>query len=801
VIAGGTRFGAFTIVRQIGAGSMGVVYEARQDSPQRHVALKVVRTGLAAETLRRRLEHEASALARLQHPGIAAVHEVGVDAGSGAPYIAMELVRGETLTRHAAGRGLGVAERVELLASICDAVQHAHQRGVIHRDLKPSNILVDEAGRARVLDFGIARITEQDRESTLRTLPGQVIGTLAYMSPEQAAGDPDAVDVRADVYALGAIGYELLAGAPPLDVVGNSIPEALRIIHEESARRLGTVDRRLRGDIETIIAKALEKGPEGRYQSAVGLAGDLRRAMRDEPIIARAPTTFYQLRKFARRRRGLVAAAGAIAATLVLAAIISMIFAISAERQRARAERRFGDVRTLANTMLFDMHDLIAPLGGSIEARRRLVETGLTYLDSLAAEAGDDPELLEELAEAYFRIGDIQGNPRNANLGDVDAALASYDASVELRRLAARLDPSVDRTLALVRSWIAIGETLTSSRRAREALERFELAQSELGGLGESVRDDVAVRETRALAEGRIGSVLRDMGRPSEALAHFEASLAISDELAASGALDRVRQVTIALNEVGLTLARLDRHTDALEPFARSLEIRRLAAERDPESARAQRDLATVNQRLADVRLALGEPERGLEHHVDARKALGAIARADPNDSRARFDLSVAEEKVGTALVDLGRFGEAVDSYGRSAALRGALAGENPDNLFYKKAQSAAVERQAHALRLTGDHGAARVAYREAIDLARECNEQDASDARTWTVVVAAQRGLGESYLETRGADPEGIGEARRCFEASLSVLAAMRERGMTPVRGNMNEKEIGALLAQCSDG
>ncbi len=342
----GDRVAQYTIVRIIGTGAMGLVYEAQQERPSRTVALKIVRSGVSSASLRRRLEHEAAALARLQHPGIAAVYETGLDEEAGAPFFAMELVRGEPLTQDAARRGLSVEARVELLASICDALQHAHQRGVIHRDLKPSNILVDEGGRARVLDFGIARITAPDAAQAIRTLPGQVIGTLAYMSPEQAAGDPEAIDARADIYALGAIAHELLAGALPLDIVGKPIPEALRMIQEHPPPRLGAVDRGLRGDLEIIVATALEKEPDRRYQSAESMAGDLRRALRNEPIVARAPTTFYQIRKFTRRHRPLVAAAALVIVAMVGATAISvrqagvaMAARDVAEDQKLRADR------------------------------------------------------------------------------------------------------------------------------------------------------------------------------------------------------------------------------------------------------------------------------------------------------------------------------------------------------------------------------------------------------------------------------------------------------------------------------
>lgn len=797
----GSRIGAYTVVRTLGAGSMGVVYEAEQAHPKRTVAIKVGRSGVSAASLRRRLEHEVSALARLQHPGIAAVYDSGVDGATGEPYFVMELVHGEPITQNASRRGLSVPERVELIAGVCDAVHHAHLRGVIHRDLKPSNILVDASGRARVLDFGIARI--EDEDSTLRTMPGQVMGTLGFMSPEQASGDRDAIDARADIYALGSIAYELLAGVPALDLSGKPMHEAIRVIQQQDPVRLGTIDRRLRGDLETIVATAMEKDPARRYQSAEGLAGDLRRALRDEPITARAPTTFYQIGKFVRRRRGLVGAAGVIAATLIAATAVSTVFAVRADAQRARAERRFGQVRALANTFLFDIHDQIEPLVGSIKARRSLVRTGLAYLDSLAGEAGDDPELLGELAEAYFRVGDIQGNPRRSNLGDVEASLASYGHSIDIRRRIDRIAPSAENSLALIRTHIAVGETTTSSEHAGDALGHFRAARDGLVSMLEVSPGDVESLGALGLAEGRIGGVLREMGRPGEALAHFLGSLdAARRVVEIEPGAEAERTLSIALNEVGLTLVRLGRPLEALPHYERSMAIRAAAAEREPHSARALRDLALAHHRMVDVFQSTNDPEAALRHNLAALESLAALHRADPADARSRFDLSVAHDKTAGALADLGRPAEALDAYMLALELRRELAAEFPDNLFYLKGFTAAQEQVANALRTLNRHDEAQQAYLAAISLGERCNATDAGDMRVWTAIAVSQRGLGESLLAQAGDAPqpgdERLAEAAGWFRASLATLAHMEREGMKPVRSGVNREELTALLARC---
>jgi serine/threonine protein kinase len=309
--------GRYRVIRRLGEGGMGVVYEAEQDTPRRAVAVKVLRPGLVSPNLLKRFANEAEILGRLQHPGVAQIFEAGV-ADDGQPFFAMEFVRGVPLDEYVRRHSLAAAARLELVARVCDAVHHAHERGVVHRDLKPDNVLVDDHGRPKVLDFGIARVAGGERPSaTARTRTGQMIGTLGYMSPEQVVGDPSAVDGRTDVFALGVILYELFAHRPPYHLDDLPLPEAARVIREVDPPRLGAIDLRLRGDVETIVAKALEKEKSRRYPSAGDLAADLRRHLAGEAIRARPQSAFHHFLKFARRNKTLVGAVAAVAAALL----------------------------------------------------------------------------------------------------------------------------------------------------------------------------------------------------------------------------------------------------------------------------------------------------------------------------------------------------------------------------------------------------------------------------------------------------------------------------------------------------
>jgi WD40 repeat protein/predicted Ser/Thr protein kinase len=333
------RIGPYRIVRRLGEGGMGTVYEAEQDNPRRRVALKVIRPDLVTPDMVNRFSQEAQILGRLQHAGIAQIYGAGV-AADGQPYFAMEFIHGLPLDKYARSHGLDAAARLNLVARVCDAVQHAHDKGVIHRDLKPANILVDETGQPKVLDFGVARAADADlRTQAERTRTGQLLGTLSYMSPEQVVADPATLDARSDVYTLGVILFELLADRLPYHLDHLPLPEMARVIREQEPSRLGSVNPVFRGDVEIIVARALEKDRARRYQIAAELASDIRRYLADEPIRARPPSALYQLAKFARRHKALVSAVAGILAALAVGLVGTILFAVRAAEERTQAEQ------------------------------------------------------------------------------------------------------------------------------------------------------------------------------------------------------------------------------------------------------------------------------------------------------------------------------------------------------------------------------------------------------------------------------------------------------------------------------
>ncbi len=336
----GKRLGHYLLRRCLGQGGMGIVFEAEQENPHRRVALKLLHPGFASPSWIRRFEREAHILGKLQHPGIAQIFEAGSVATEFGPqpYFAMELVEGESLTEYALHEQLESEERIELLIDVADAVHYAHQQGIIHRDLKPANILVDQHGKPKILDFGIAQVSGPEMQTlTTVTHASSLFGTVPYMSPEQIRGETTEVDSRSDVYALGVIGFELLARRLPYDLESTSFFESGKIIAEMPPRSLSSVNREFRGDLSTIFAKCLEKEKKRRYGSASDFAADLWRFLEHQPIWAHPPSSAYQLRKLVERHK----LTSALAATLLLSFLSFFVYQtvqsreLKAQRDRA----------------------------------------------------------------------------------------------------------------------------------------------------------------------------------------------------------------------------------------------------------------------------------------------------------------------------------------------------------------------------------------------------------------------------------------------------------------------------------
>ncbi len=690
------RVGGYRILGRHGEGGMGVVYLAEQERTGRTVALKVIKSIQSPQMLRR-FEQEARLLGRLRHPGIAQVYEAGIheEAGGRVPFIAMERIDGPALGDYLRRRDPPVRERLELFALICDAVQHAHQHGVIHRDLKPGNILIDAAGdtgdaagsspQPKILDFGIARATDADvRTATLQTDIGQLLGTVPYMSPEQAAGDPEQLDTRSDVYALGVLLYEMLTGRLPYDVDNKLIHEAVRVIQESPPTPLGTIDRGLRGDLNTIVGKALAKDKSQRYQSAHDLAADVRRYLQDEPIAARPPSAAYQLRMLARRHRAVVVGGACVVAALVVGMIGTTWQAISATRERERAERRLNDVRHLARVFIFDFYEQVRTLPGSTPARQLLVETGLKYVNSLAEDLDpNDVELKKELGVAYVKLGDVQGDPTGPNLGDRDGALGNYRKGLALLQAAADgVSDDAEPLRDVARTHNRIGLLLRELNRPEEADGHFDIASRTLEALDRRFPGHAGVKSDLIFSHQIAGDRHVQGAEFEQALATQRRILTISEELLAAqpGNGSHRHNVASSHNQIANLLRRLDRPAEALESDRASVAALEALVRDEPHDVRYQRDLGSALERLGFQLQQSGDGDGAMQCFRRYLELCRKLQDADPYLAEARGGVIKALVRIGDLLIARGEIDGAAECFAESLPLAEAQAEEDPDN-------------------------------------------------------------------------------------------------------------------------
>ena len=563
------RFGRYRILRIIGEGGMGTVYEARQDQPKRTVALKVIRSAGLPPIRLKRFELESQLLARLQHPGIAQVYDAGTvldEHGRSLPYFAMELIRGASLRRYADDHKLGTRARLDLIARVCDAVGHAHQRGVIHRDLKPANILVDETGQPRVLDFGVARATDaDDRPTTLQTDMGQLLGTLPYMSPEQAGGDPDAIDTRSDIYSLGVVAYELLAGRLPYKVDRAAVPEAVRVIQQDEPTPLSTIDRSLRGDVETIVLKALEKDRARRYDSAEAFAADIRRYLNHEPIAARRASARYRAWKFAQRHKIVVGAIVAVVLALSVGLVIALREAAVARQERDRAA-----------TVAAFMDEMLQGVGPDVALGR---DTALLRSMMDAAAARIEKGELKDAPAAELTL--------RGTIGDVYRQLALYPEATRMLKPA----PEIARVLSPGDS-VAAASALDDLGTLAMDEDRFEDAERDLRAALE-MRKRLAPQGDLDVADslGSVANVLANRGKDKEAEPLSREALALYRRLTKGDSVS----LAVAINDLAQVVEVVGSSGEAEALYRESLAMqKRLHPGDHPETATTLNNLAVL---------------------------------------------------------------------------------------------------------------------------------------------------------------------------------------------------------------
>ena len=671
------RIPGFALQHVLGKGGMGIVYLARQESPEREVAVKCLRLALFSRRERERFEREARILGVLNHPGIAQVFDAGTTETEQGdlPWIAMEYVRGKPLT--AARVGGGWRARAELLAALCDAVEHAHAHGIVHRDLKPSNVLVDEHGRVKVLDFGVARLADERRETVLRTRTGQLLGTLAYMSPEQARGAAE-VDARSDVYALGVLGFELLTGRLPYEVEEDDLLGSIKTICDEPPERLRRARREMPADLETVLLKALAKEAGRRYGTAGELAADLRRALAEEPVRARRPTKLYQAAKFVRRHRAVSTSAAAV----MLAQSVMVVLLVA---QRGQLTEKNETTNAMLITLARALVEA-APIMGFGEDQRASLESVEEALEPQVAGNLEDRSLAQSYAEVLYALAGL-----DQAVADLVHARARFEraravleelavdepgvaARVRLADVYAKLgelardegdeggmDVWFQRALALheelVREHPGDGELLEDlawslHRAARVALQRGSLEEAKalqerrmLDARALAERDPDNWKFLHNLAQAHmLGGEIVEREDPGAAVAHRREALRLAEELCAMQ--PRRRDFQAQWVRAMVVVARIEQRegdlVSASEHFARAHRHALIVFMNDPTPADNQRLLYEAAAGWASLLARTDLPS--------ARAVLADVRGAASMPGAEGFDLSLMS--AGAALVE-----------------------------------------------------------------------------------------------------------------------------------------------------
>ncbi len=679
----GRILGNYKIISLLAAGGMGEVYRAvRADGlyPQA-VAIKLIRRELAGQLMLSRFRAEREILAALQHPNIARILDAGITE-AGLPYIVMELIEGESIDRYCEHHGLSVRQRLELFIEVCAAVHFAHQHLTVHRDLKPGNILVTNDGSVKLLDFGIAKVLDADASAATLTLLHAM--TPEYSSPEQIRGGP--ITTATDIYSLGVILYRLLTGRSPYRSP-NTDPYALarEVCDTEPMKPSANVapqaafsGKQLAGDLDSIVLMALRKERDKRYESAQQFSADVQRYLDNRTVAARPRTWAYSASRFIARNRAVSLASALLVIVLVAGILATQRQARIAAAERDRAQRHFDSVRQLANSFMFDIHDEIAKLPGSIKARQLLVNKALTYLDLLAHEPGGDAALQLELAEAYMRVGRVQGQVGYNNLGDHTAALKSYQQAIALLQRALGKDPaSRPESIQLARAYNLASANLEALGRPAEELEliskEIELMQRRQALLPDSV--DVLARVGQGFY--RRSQFRSGHADPAGGIADGQRAVDIYETIVAKAPEYRHRDnLAFAYSNLAENELKAD------DPASRAKGIgslrkalatmREITANNKQTNVEVQRHLAVAANELGAALVTVGQAREGLPYIEQSVPIFRALYEADKSNRLARLDLAQSEENAGNLWVALGEPAKAVNHCRGAVQLLGA---------------------------------------------------------------------------------------------------------------------------------
>ncbi len=826
------RAGAYEVLNTLGKGGMGTVFLGRRADGEyeQNVAIKFLRSDFATPLARERFRQERQILANLKHPYIAALYDGGTTP-DGIPYLVLEYVDGRQVHHWCAERQSPATEICRLLLKICDAVSYAHANLIVHRDLKPSNILVTAEGQPKLLDFGIAKLLTPDAAHATQT--GQGMLTPEYASPEQVRGQQ--ITTATDVYALGATLYALLAGQAPFKFTSTSPAELVKVICEDPLPP-PSASRPVPKDLDRIVLKAMQRDPGLRYRSVEALAEDLQRFLGGLPVRARGQSLVYRATKLARHYWLPLAAAVVFVVSLAGAALISIRQAERAEqarqaeqreRQRADAEReraereseravtaareaerqriaadasaaaanrRSSQVRDLAQRFLFDFHDSVANLAGSLPARRLVVKTALEYLDSLAKDKPADPALQRQLASAYERIGDAQGNPFQPNIGDMKGAAASYQQALALRETLPRNTPELlsEYILSMVR--LADVRNVGGDRKqAEQDLNRaLRLA-------GEQTPAHPVLLETSARVLMKRGDVYARSGRMKEALPDFEEAARRFEQLRTRDAANLAMryELFLARRAVARVYNFTDRGQDALRAMTECRQEAKALAAADPDNGKYLTAVASVEFALTDIHIELKRLDLALDQAKLAVEAAEVVARRSPDDLKAQTDYATTWARIANIYTRQAKHESAVGQQQRAVDILTKLVRAQPEQPVARFSLAAEQMQLADILSYTPRKAETIPLMEAALATMEDLHRRDPSNSGVYQFLTQGNRLLGvhlhraKRPVEALAAAKKGLAYTEEMLRREPNNSFAKRELA----RAQDHLKELTAAL------